>query len=112
MADDRRGMYDGFSDKCAHSVEWLEVAKNFLKLAFTGDHCVAKCPCKRCQNRRMLFEYEMCYHIAKHRFMSNYLAWHQHGEVQSKSDGSNNEDRMDDMISSSMQFFQFYTNIV
>jgi hypothetical protein len=30
--------------------------------------------------------------------MPNYLVWHQHGEVQAESDGSNDEDRMDDMI--------------
>jgi hypothetical protein len=34
--------------------------------------------------------------------MPNYLVWHQHGEVQSpaiiESDGSDDEDRMDDMI--------------
>jgi hypothetical protein len=41
-------MYDGFSDKGAHSVEWLEVAKNFLKLACTGGHRGEKCPCNRC----------------------------------------------------------------
>jgi hypothetical protein len=29
----------------------------------------------------MLPEYEMAGHIAKHRFMPNYLVWHQHGEV-------------------------------
>jgi hypothetical protein len=32
MAEDRRAMYDEFSDKGAHSTEWFEVAKNFLKL--------------------------------------------------------------------------------
>jgi hypothetical protein len=41
-------------------------------------------------------------HIAKHRFMLNYLVWHQHGEVQAaspaESDGRDDEDRMDDMI--------------
>jgi hypothetical protein len=41
-------MYDGFSDKGAHSAEWFEVAKNFLKLAFAGDHRESKCLCKRC----------------------------------------------------------------
>jgi hypothetical protein len=50
----------------------------------------------------MLFEYEMCGHIAKHGFLLNYLVWHQHGEVQAptpaESDGSDDEDRMDDMI--------------
>jgi hypothetical protein len=98
MAEDRQVMYDGISDKGAHSAEWFEVAKNFLKLAFAGDRHVAKCLCNRCQNRRMLSEYEMCGHIAKHGFMANYLVWHQHGEVQAESDGSDDEDRMDDII--------------
>jgi hypothetical protein len=43
MADDRYAMYDGFSDKSVHSVEWLGIVKNFLKLAFAGDHYEAKC---------------------------------------------------------------------
>jgi hypothetical protein len=82
MANDRWAMYDGFSDKDAHSIEWFEIAKNFLKVAFAGGHREVKCLCNRCQNRRILFEYEMSSHIAKHEFMSNYLMWHQHGEVQ------------------------------
>jgi hypothetical protein len=102
MAEDRWAMYDRFSDKGAHSAEWFEVVKNFLKLAFAGDHREAKCSCNRCQNRWMLSEYEMCGHIAKHGFMPNYQVWHKHGEVQAaapaKSDGSDDEDRMDDMI--------------
>jgi hypothetical protein len=40
-------------------------------------------------------------HLAKKGFMSNYLLWHQHGEVQptvvDESDGTNDVDRMDDM---------------
>jgi hypothetical protein len=75
-------MYDRFNDKCAHSAEWFKIVKNLLKLAFAGDHCEAKCPCNRCRNRRMLSESEMSGHIAKHRFMPNYLVWHQHGDVQ------------------------------
>jgi hypothetical protein len=96
MAEDRRLMYDEFSDKGAHSAEWFEIAKNFLKLTFAGDHHEPKCLCNRCQNRRMLPEYEMSGHIANHGFMLNYLVWYQHGEVQAaapaESDGS------DDMI--------------
>jgi hypothetical protein len=50
----------------------------------------------------MLSEYEMSVHIAKHGFMLNYLVWQQHGEVQvaapAESDGSDEENRMDDMI--------------
>jgi hypothetical protein len=102
MVEDRHAMYDGFSDKGAHSAEWFEVAKNFLKLAVVGDCREAKCSCNRCQNRRMLSEYEMSGHIVKHRFMPNYLVWHQHGEVQAatptESDGSDDGDRVDDMI--------------
>jgi hypothetical protein len=30
----------------------------------------------------MLSKYEMSAHLAKKGFMSNYLMWHQHGEVQ------------------------------
>jgi hypothetical protein len=95
-------MYDRFSDKAAHSAEWFKVAKNFLKLAFAGDHREPKCSCNRCQNRRILSEYEMCGHLAKHGFMTNYLVWHQHGEVQAaaptESDRSDDENRMDDII--------------
>jgi hypothetical protein len=67
MAEDWRVMYNRFSGKGAHSAEWFEVAKNFLKLAFAGDHREAKCPCNRCRNRWMSSEYEMSGHIAKHR---------------------------------------------
>jgi hypothetical protein len=95
-------MYNRFNDKGAHSTEWFDMAKNFLKLALAGDHREAKFPCNRCQNRRMLSKYEMSGHIAKHGFMPNYLVWHQHGEVQAptvvESDRSDDEDRMDDMI--------------
>jgi hypothetical protein len=102
IAKDWRMMYNGFSDKGADSIEWFEIAKNLLKLTFTGYHHEVKCTCNRCRNRRMLPEYEMSGHIAKHRFMPNYLVWHRHGEVQApapaESDGSNDEDRMDDII--------------
>jgi hypothetical protein len=81
MADNRRVMYNRFSDKGAHCAEWFEIAKNFLKLAFAGGHHEPKCLCNRCLNRRILSEYEMSAHIAKHGFMLNYLVWHQHGEV-------------------------------
>jgi hypothetical protein len=38
MANDQWMMYDGFSDKGAHSGKWFEIEKNFLKLTFVGDH--------------------------------------------------------------------------
>jgi hypothetical protein len=34
MAGNRQTMYDELSDKGAHSAEWFEILKNFLKLAF------------------------------------------------------------------------------
>jgi hypothetical protein len=73
MVDDRWAMYDRFSGKGAHSTNWFEWWWYFLKLAFAGDHLEVKCPCNRYQKRRMLSENEMSGHIAKHRFMSNYL---------------------------------------
>jgi hypothetical protein len=49
----------------------------------------------------MLLEYEMSTHLAKKRFMSNYLLWHQHREVQpavaNESDKNDNVNRMDDV---------------
>jgi hypothetical protein len=81
MAKDRWAMCDRFSDKGAHSGEWFEVGKNFLKLAFASDRRKEKCPCNRCRNRRMMFEYEIFGYIAKHGFMLNYLVWQQYGEV-------------------------------
>jgi hypothetical protein len=59
-------------------------------------------PCTRCENKRMLSKYEVSAHLAKKGFMSNYLLWHQHGEVQpvvaDESDGNDDVYRMDDMV--------------
>jgi hypothetical protein len=59
-------MYNRFNDKGVHSAEWFEIAKNFVKIAFAGDCREAKYPWNRCWNRRMLSEYKMSDHIAKH----------------------------------------------
>jgi hypothetical protein len=85
-------MYDGFSDKGAHSAKWFEITKDFLKLAFASDNREAKCLFNRCQNRRMLSKCEMSGHIAKQGFIPNYLEWHKHVEVHApaidESDGN------------------------
>jgi hypothetical protein len=95
-------MYDGFSDTGKHSAEWVQITKEFLKLDFAGGHREASCPCGRCENRRMLSEYGMSAHLTKKGFMSNYLLWHQHGEVRpvivNESDGNDDVDRMNDMV--------------
>jgi hypothetical protein len=102
VADERRAMYDGFSDTVKHSTEWVRITKEFLKLAFVGGRHEASCPCSRCENRRMLSEYEMSTHLSKKGFMSNYLLWQQHREVQpavvDESDGNDDVDRMDGMV--------------
>jgi hypothetical protein len=102
MAVERRVMYDGFSDTGKQFAEWVRIIKEFLKLAFTGGRREASCPCSRCENRRMLSEYEMSAHLHKKGFISNYLLWHQHGEVQpavaDELDGNNDVNRMDDMV--------------
>jgi hypothetical protein len=50
----------------------------------------------------MLSKYEMSTHFAKKGFMSNYLLWHQHGEVQfaiaDESDRNDDVNWMDDMV--------------
>jgi hypothetical protein len=95
-------MYDGFCDTGKYSVKWVRIIKEFMKLTFTGGHREVSCPCSRFENRRMLSKYEMSAHLAKNEFMSNYLLWHQHGEVQpvvaDESDGNNDVDRMDDKV--------------
>jgi hypothetical protein len=66
-------MLDGFSDTGKHYTEWVWITKEFLKLAFAGGHREASCPCSKCENRRMLSEYEISAQLAKKGFMSNYL---------------------------------------
>jgi hypothetical protein len=94
-------MYDGFD--CVthgHSDAWVRVADEFVALAFAGDACFAKCPCRECRNLIRLKKVEVSYHIFKHGFMLNYLVWHEHGEVETtiESDGDQDVDRMDDMV--------------
>jgi hypothetical protein len=76
--------------------------KEFLKLAFTGGRREVSYLCGRCENKRMLSEYEMFAHLAKKGFISNYLVWHQHGEVRptvaDESNGNDNINRMDDTV--------------
>jgi hypothetical protein len=95
-------MYDGFSDTGKHSTECVRITKEFLKLAFAGGRREASCPCSRCENKRILLEYEMYSHLAKKGFMLNYLLWHQYGEVQpavvDESDGNNDVNQIDDMV--------------
>jgi hypothetical protein len=82
MDDIRRAMYDRLSDTGKHFAEWVRMTKVFLKLVFASACHEASCSCSRCEHRRMLSEYMMSAHHAKKGFMSNYLLWHQHGEVQ------------------------------
>ena len=88
-------MYDGFSDKGAHSTDWVRIAKDFLNLAFTGGRHVAKCPCKKCGNYRLLSQDDIQVHLAKEEFMPNYLV---QPAVGAESDGNKDVYRMDDMI--------------
>jgi hypothetical protein len=71
-------MYDGFNDTGKHSTEWVRISKEFLKLAFGSGRPEESFPCSRCQNKRMFSKYEMSTHLAKKRFMLNFLVYHQH----------------------------------
>jgi hypothetical protein len=61
--NDGQGMTDSVT--LINTVEWVQITKEFLKLAFASDCREASCPCSRCVNRRMLSEYEMSTHVAK-----------------------------------------------
>jgi hypothetical protein len=103
MVDDRRAMYNGFSKKSGHSTEWVRIVKEFLNQAFASGHRVAKCPCTICWNYRFLTRDEVHVHLCQEGFMSNYLMWHDHGEVEpsvigAESDGNEDDDRMDEMV--------------
>jgi hypothetical protein len=90
------------SDTGKHFAEWVQITKEFLKLAFSGGCREASCPCSRCENRRMLSKYEMSAHLAKKGFILNYPLLDQHGEVQhavaDESDENDDVDLMDDMV--------------
>jgi hypothetical protein len=102
MVDKQQAMYDRFSGTGKHSAKWVWITKAFLKLAFAGGHREPSCSYSRCENRRMLSEYEMFAHLVKKGFISNYLLWHQQGEVQpavaDESDGNDDVDQMDDIV--------------
>jgi hypothetical protein len=59
MAYKRLAMYDEFSDTGKHFTEWVRITKVFSMLAFAGGCREASCLCSRCENGRMLSEYEM-----------------------------------------------------
>jgi hypothetical protein len=44
----------------------------------------------------MLSEFEMFGHIAKHKFMLNYMVWQQHGEVQAAAPTESNRNDDED----------------
>jgi hypothetical protein len=95
-------MYDEFSDTGKHSTEWVRITKEFLKLAFASGRREVSCPCSRCKNRRIFSKYEISAHRVKKGFMSNYLSWHQQGEVRpavaDELDGNDDVDQMDGMV--------------
>jgi hypothetical protein len=97
MAEDRRAMYNGFNEKSGHSTEWVRIIKDFLNQAFAGGCCVAKWPCKICQNYVFLTHDEVQVHFCKKGFMSNYLVWRDHKKeepptIGAESDGNEDED--------------------
>ena len=101
----RRAMYDGFNSvTLGHSKEWVRVAKQFVDLAFSGGPRVVKCPCTKCRHVMYVRKFEeLEHHLCKNGFMSNYLVWRSHGEVEqniteSERIDDEEEDRMDDLV--------------
>jgi hypothetical protein len=103
MADDKRAMYDEFSNKSRHSIEWVRILNELLNQVFASDCRVAKCPCTICQNYRFLTQDEVHVHLCQEGCMPNYLVRRDHGEVESpvvgvELDKNEDDDRMDEMI--------------
>jgi hypothetical protein len=103
MVDDRRVMYDRFSKKSGHSIEWVRIVKEFLNQAFAGCRYVAKCHCTICWNYGFLNQDEVQIHLCQEGFMLNYLVWRDHREVEPpvvgvESDENEDDDRMDEML--------------
>jgi hypothetical protein len=63
MADDRRVMYDRFSKKYGHSVEWVRIVKEFLNKAFADGHRVTKCCSTICWNYMFLTQDKVEIHL-------------------------------------------------
>jgi hypothetical protein len=82
---------DRTTDSVINVCTLFEIAKTFLKLVFSGDRHEAKCPCNRCWNINMLCEYKIYDHITKQGFITNYLVWHQDGEVKAPATDESNE---------------------
>jgi hypothetical protein len=103
MADDRRAMYNRFIMKSGHSAEWVPIVKEFLNQAFASGRHVAKCPCTICRNYRFRTQDEVQVYLCQEGFMSNYLVWRDHGEVEPpvidvELDGNEDNNRMDEMV--------------
>jgi hypothetical protein len=85
------------------TTEWVSIVKEFLNQAFASGRRVVKCPCTICQNYRFLTQDEVQVHICQEGFMSNYLVWRDHGEVEppvvgTEWDRNEDDDWMDEMV--------------
>jgi hypothetical protein len=75
-------MYERFSKKSEHSVEWIQIVKQFLNKAFADGHHVTKCSCTICRDYRFLTHDKVHIHLCQEVFMPNYLVWRDHGEAE------------------------------
>jgi hypothetical protein len=88
MIEDKRVMYDRFSEKGGNSTEWIQIVKDFLNQVFLGGRRVAKCLVKFVKTIGFLSQDEVQIHLCKKGFMSNYLVWRNHGEVEPTNVGA------------------------
>jgi hypothetical protein len=96
-------MYNGFSEKSGHLTKWVWIIKDFMNQACVGGHHVAKCPFKICWNYRFFTRDEVQVHLCNKGFISNYLVWHHHRDVEppavgTESNENEDEDWLDEII--------------
>jgi hypothetical protein len=69
MGDDRRWMYNGWNKSQAHSEEWWNKTKDFIKCALSlSTIWKIRCPCDKCQNARCFNKLIVIKHLCRNGF--------------------------------------------
>jgi hypothetical protein len=76
MGDDCWWMYDGWNKSGAHTDEWWDKTKDFIKHAFSlSSTNKIRCPCVKCQNVRYFEKLTLIKHLVRNGFMIDYEMW-------------------------------------
>jgi hypothetical protein len=68
MVEDRKAMYDRFSEKGGHSIEWVHIMKDFLNQAFPGGRHVVKRSFLP-EQRQALVHFDLCLGLLLYNYL-------------------------------------------